>query len=577
MSKFKQIYNNIFFIISKKFFIAIFIIILTIFVSFADLLSVTMIFPVVQSILYDGENILFSKYFTFFDQYDSGQKIKIIISIFVLLLLLKNFLLLLKSFLTHNYEGKLINEFSLSISRKLIKSDYKDFSKLDNNRIFNLLNKEIKFSIRTVRAFFNFLSDFIFLIATIIFGIFFSKYVLATIFLIFLVIMPPIVFLLYKYSVVKSAERLKYSEMLAKKFRSLLDGLKIIKIFNLSNSFISNLNLALIKNLKVNRNFAFLTENLRSFFEILLAVSLFFILLIFLNNIETDKLIQSIPLFATLFIILYKVITSAIKAIRNGMYIVNLSSSTNRLIKTFDEIITKDNDLVSKNIIKDFEFKNQIDLRNISFSYDLENYIFKNLDLTINKSDKIFIGGPSGSGKTTLVELLCGLNSPTKGGIFVDEISIEQLEQTSWLNNIGYVGQKNILFNKSIKDNVFDGNIAASDQMYEKALKVSHTKEFLEDDNVTDNEVVTQNQDNFSGGQLKRISIARALIKNPKILILDEATNEFDKNLEYNIISDIIKEYVDITIIFISHNLKIREFCNRSLKIKNNNIYEENK
>ena len=199
------------------------------------------------------------------------------------------------------------------------------------------------------------------------------------------------------------------------------------------------------------------------------------------------------------------------------------------------------------------------------------------MNLNINRSDKIFISGPSGSGKSTLVELLCGLNSPTSGDILIDEINLDNLDKNIWLNSIGFVGQKNFLFNKSIKENIFDGNIVATEEMYSKALEVSHTIDFLKEKNILDNEIITQTQDNLSGGQLKRISIARALIKNPKILILDEATNEFDKNLEFKIITKIIKKYPEITIFFISHNLQNKKFCNRSLIIKDNNIFEENK
>ena len=119
MEKLKLIYNNILFVISKNVFMTSLIIFLTIISSFAELLSVTMIFPVMQSMLYNGDNVLFSNYFTFFNKYSAEQKIEIILSIFIIIILLKNFLLLIKSFLTHSYEGKLINEFSSTNFKKI--------------------------------------------------------------------------------------------------------------------------------------------------------------------------------------------------------------------------------------------------------------------------------------------------------------------------------------------------------------------------------------------------------------------------------------------------------------------------
>ena len=276
MKKISEILHNILFLVSKKKIHSTIIIILTIASSFGELLSITMVFPVVQSILNNGENVLFSHYLTFFNQYDSKSKIKIIILLFVTILLIKNLIILMKSILTHHYEQELTNDFSSRISLKLINSNYKDFSKLNNNQMFNLLNKEIKLSIRTVRAFFNFLSDLCFLIAVTIFSIIFSKTIFLIISIIFFIILPPIIYFLYKYSYSKSNQRLKYSDILAKEFRSLLDGLKIIKVFNLTNKFIVHLNNILLQRLKVQRNFGFLTENLRSFFEIVIA---FFLLI----------------------------------------------------------------------------------------------------------------------------------------------------------------------------------------------------------------------------------------------------------------------------------------------------------
>ena len=111
----------------------------------------------------------------------------------------------------------------------------------------------------------------------------------------------------------------------------MLDGLKIIKVFNLTNKFIVHLNNILLQRLKVQRNFGFLTENLRSFFEIVIAFFLLIMAIVYLNKFDGQKLLLSIPFFSTLFLITYKVVTSAIKVIKDGMYIINLSSSLIRL------------------------------------------------------------------------------------------------------------------------------------------------------------------------------------------------------------------------------------------------------
>lgn len=577
MSKLKEIYKNIFFLITRNNIMSGIIICLTIIASFADLLSITMAFPVIQAILYNGENVLFSHYLTFFNNLDSDLKIRIILLIFLSILLFKNLILILKSFLTHEYEYKLINSFASRLSKKIIHSEHKEFAKMDNNQIFNLLNKEIKISIRTARTFFSFLSDIIFLILAVAFAIVFSKTILIVLILIFTFLVPPIVFYLYKYSLSNSSARLRYSDLLSKDYRNLLDGLKVIKIFNLSNIFMTNLNESLEKNKKINRNFLFITENLRTFFEIILAIFLFILLIIYLAKFDGDKLMLSIPFFSTLFLIIFKVVTTAIKAIRSSMYVINLSSSTNRLINIYMDIREKEQFTFDKlEQINKEKFEKTIRFKNLSFSYDNENLIFKNINFNINRSDKIIISGPSGSGKSTLVELLTGLNLPSSGQILIDNIDLKKCNKKQWLNGIGFVGQKNILFNKSIKENILDGYHNASDEMYKKALKVSKTSDFMKENKISDEEMITQSQDNFSGGQLKRISIARALVKSPMLLILDEATNEFDEDLEKNIIKSIINNYPNMTIIFISHNSENKKFCKRSLIIKDQNLFEEN-
>ncbi len=575
-NKFKKIYDNLQFVIKENFKFSLIILFLTIISSFTELLGITMVFPLIQSILNSGDNIIFSNYLIFFDNYEPKDKIKIILSIFVIIIIIKNLIRIFRSFLTLEYEYQIINQFQSRISKRMISNDYKSFTTINNNQLFNLLNKEIKTSIRSVRTFFNLLSDIIFFIFTLIFGlIVLENNLIITILLIFLISIP-LAYLLVKFSYRNSTLRLKYSDLLAKEFRGLLDGLKIIKIFKLSNIFMSKLNDTLLKNLKIHRNFSFISENIRTFFEMVLVIIVFFVILFYFGQETKNNPNFSFALFTTLFLILFKIITSSIQSLRHCMYLINQSSSLGRLIDIYNQI---SQDLDGYKLKKKMNLKNNLDekieFKNLTFNYDEKSPIFNEVNLEIKSSDRVFINGISGSGKSTLVELLAGLNIPISGQILIDQTDLSNMNMDNWLSSIGFVGQKNFLFNKSIKKNIYDGDLNATELSYRKAIETSQTLDFLEKYNLSENDIINQNQDNLSGGQLKRISIARALIKNPQILILDEATNEFDELLEEKIINEIIKNYSGITIIFISHNLKIKKFCNRHFIINDNKILEQ--
>ena len=204
----------------------------------------------------------------------------IIFIIFIIILILKNFILMFRSFLTIEYEYQLVNKFTSRICKRIIFFEYKNFSLMNNSQIFNLLNKEIKISIRSVRSFFNLLTDIIFLILAFIFVIIIFKSDIFFLIIVVLLLLPPLFYVAIKYSYSVSRLRLKYSDLLAKEFRSLLDSLKVMKIFKLSNLFMSKLNDDLIKNLRINRNFTFITENIRNIFELFIVILLFIFLIL---------------------------------------------------------------------------------------------------------------------------------------------------------------------------------------------------------------------------------------------------------------------------------------------------------
>ena len=193
-----------------------------------------------------------------------------------------------------------------------------------------------------------------------------------------------------------------------------------------------------------------------------------------------------------------------------------------------------------------------IKIENLSFSYDKDKDILKNVNMDIKRNSFNAIIGNSGVGKSTLIGLILGLNKAKKGNVFIGGININKINKNILFNNIAYVPQSVKLFNASIKDNILCFNNKNEDKMLKlcKELKID---EFVNNmDNKYDT-LVTENL-NISGGQKQLIGIARALIRKPKILICDEPTSALDSFNRENVLNILKKESQKCTVIFISHN-----------------------
>jgi ABC-type bacteriocin/lantibiotic exporter with double-glycine peptidase domain len=236
-------------------------------------------------------------------------------------------------------------------------------------------------------------------------------------------------------------------------------------------------------------------------------------------------------------------------------------------IKNYREI----NNISHKHKVKLEKF--EIIIKDVTFSYDNKK-IFYNLNLKISSGDKIFIKGKSGTGKTTFLHLLSGLLKPDKGLVSVatngNNFDVNQLN-----NFIGYVPQVSFLLNDTILNNITFGT-KINNEIFDrvnKLLKVCELESFIKNMNEGLNSVVGENAIRISGGQKQRISIARALLREPSILILDEATNALDFDTEQKLLKNIISFCnKNMIIIMVSHrkNLLIKSF--RILNLRNLNL-----
>lgn len=200
-------------------------------------------------------------------------------------------------------------------------------------------------------------------------------------------------------------------------------------------------------------------------------------------------------------------------------------------------------------------FSQEIRFDKVTFNYSSDRKGIDNLSLTIKQGDFVVIVGESGAGKSTIVNLLTRLYDPDKGSILFDGIDLRSCTQKSLREQMGLVSQEVILFNTSIRENIRMGYLEATDEQVETAAKNAEIHEFILTLPQGYDTPVGDRGGQLSGGQRQRIALARALVRNPAILILDEATSALDPATETEIMNTIDHLAKDRTIIMITHRI----------------------
>jgi len=211
---------------------------------------------------------------------------------------------------------------------------------------------------------------------------------------------------------------------------------------------------------------------------------------------------------------------------------------------------------------------NSIALSNVSFSYpDTDKLILKDFNLSINKGERIAIVGKSGSGKTTLLKLITGMLDPTSGKVMFSGIDLKNIDMQVMHERIGFVMQENILFNTSIRENLFYGKNNACENELIEACKSAGIWKFIISLPEGLNTIIGEKGVKLSGGQRQRIVLARLFLQDVAVYILDEATSALDQFSE-NIVQDAINNIAkDKTIIVVAHRKSSIKLCDRVVHI----------
>ena len=510
-----------------------------------DVFSIFLLIPIMVSLLDQNANIPFLPI-----ELLNNNKLLLLV-IIVLFFLLKNYI----TIRINKYQAKvaynLSSEYSLLLSEFYILGNYLDFKKQKKSSIIkeiifvaNDFVANILLSINTI------LSEITLLLIIFLIGLYFYF----TITLMIVTITGLIIFIsnYYNRKVINTINntRSKYYDENISNLTNLLNGYMSIKSPDLLNHFLDTFHKS---NKNLNNNYAVLhakkTNNSKQT-EILMVLMLcgVFLIIHFFSFSEMNTAVF-LSVFGALF---FKAIP-AINKLNIG--ITNLNAHKYSL-----DILEKKMSVISKidSNITPLQFNDSIKLKDVSFYYQKNEPILENISLTINKGSFTAISGVSGVGKTTLLNIISKLIDPLSGTIYLDEIEITNINKYNYFKLITYLTQRPFIYEGTILENLFlKSTVFDEDNLTEllKSLDLFNTIEQLPEKLNT---YIGNDGSNLSGGQLQRLCIARAILHKPQILVLDEATNNLDKETERKVLQFLkaFSKKTNTTIISVSHHVE---------------------
>ena len=521
--------------------------------SYIFLYKKNLLFFLVLTILASLFSLLNSFYLS--SLYNQKNNYHIVLFLFLLFSVFKIITDYIRNSIVFDFDNNFDSKLTNNIYKKILSLPLKYHHSRPVGDIMSRVN-----DLSSIKEFINFVSfslitDFLFVIIIFIIIFFINK--LLFLLLIIFALSYMFVYLLFRDKIYSMSLILKEknSEVNSYLIESIL-GIDTIKNFNIEKErklrFKSKYNNLLKLNVKYNK-FILSIELFQTF---IMTISNVFILFVGIKLVNKGLL-----LFSNLIIINSLLIYFFI-SLKNIIYfdriLIDSKNSYNRLEDLLDE--EEDNNNKSN-----FNFNNNIEFKNVAYSCDSYN-IFENLSFNIDKGDFVFVKGDSGVGKSTLFKILTKQINDYKGKVIIDNTNIKNLSLNDIRNNICFVSQNEIIFTDTILNNITLFKEVAKKEL-EKVIRITGIDKFLKEKNISLNFLLEENGHNISGGERQRILLARALLQNKKILILDETTNGIDTLSEENIVRKVKEEY-DVTLILISHRYDNLKLFNKIFEIK---------
>ncbi len=542
---------------------------------FFEMLGIGLVFPLLGFLISDKFFLEYIHYLNFLEFFFTINKKNLVIFLcisLIVIFLFKNLISFILSFYKYKFTYDLLNYFSVNLFDHYIKNDYEYFTK--NNSSIPIRN------IDNVAIFTEGLNQFLFLLIEVLFLIcilFFLFYInfTSTIVLILIILIAFFAFksLTKKKLILLGDQRQIFLKKKMQTVYESMQSIKEIKIFFREIFFKEKFQKDIKNYSYTGRMFETYQSIPKIWLEMLGIISLSSILIIMIKlNDNLEMVISTIAIFGISAVRIVPSLNRFLSSFQFLTHYISIIETTIEELKLHDKKKTI-NHIKPEQFIKKFIFNESIKISNLNFSFGKKN-ILKNLNLEIKKNETIGIIGKTGSGKSTLANILVGVLRNNTGSIIIDK-KYELNEVLNHRTNLfGYIPQSTFLLDDTIKKNISFGEDEKdfNPDLFWECLKIAKIDEYIKDLDNKENTIVGERGIKFSGGQVQRLGIARALYRRPQILILDEATSSLDLDTEELFIDAISQMKNKITMIIITHRLSSLKICDKIYKIDKGNI-----
>ena len=553
---------------------AVFLFIIIVVAGFLEMVGIGFVIPITSLISNNIENSYFDFLgMNFSPNVEREKLIIIVIFIFFTFYILKAFILSFSIWLHSSF----IHSFNFELCKKLIKKylshNYLYWSSENTSEKIKNISQEISnINIYIIDSCLRMLTELLVITSIIILLLYYNFF--GTLSCVFFIIIALFVWKKIVSDKLNriSFERTQYDSLLFKQAQEAFLGIKDIKMYGRETNCLENFENNLINIKSIKTKFEFIGHLPKIYLEMIAITCLVFLILVTTHFLfDTENLLTNLSLFAAAAFKLIPSSNRLILSYQNIKYgIAPLNIITSDLINShfLEKNISSNSDQI--------KFRKKINVCNISFIYpNTKKIILDNVNFEFKKGEVIGIIGQSGSGKTTFVDILSGLIEPTSGKILSDNLDIQK-NIAKWKDQIGYIQQNTYLINDSIKNNIVFGinDLSSNNEQLKKTTLIAQLNDLIHELPMGIDTIVGEQGINLSGGQRQRIGIARAIYKNPEILILDESTNSLDSETEKKILENLKSLQGEKTILIISHNRESLRYCDKIIKIKNGNLKE---